>query len=184
MKNLNNFGYVGTLHIGNPPQKVRTLFDTGSTNSWVLSDLACIRISKKMMAREGGYYCYEPLRSKTFHIDEHDKRYEAAVEFGSGKLDGFFVHDKCTIGDPKSPENKLVLNDFNFGLVEHQNAFQDFDALVGLAYKSIGIKGKMPFFDSLMAQNVLEKPLFAFFMSRNTNEQSDLTLGYYDTSKF
>jgi len=37
LKNYYNFNYVGTVYVGNPPQLVRAIFDTGSTNLWVIS---------------------------------------------------------------------------------------------------------------------------------------------------
>jgi hypothetical protein len=35
-KNLEDNAYVADIYVGNPPQKLRALFDTGSTNTWVL----------------------------------------------------------------------------------------------------------------------------------------------------
>jgi len=35
--NLDDNAYVGDVYVGNPPQKIRALFDTGSTNMWVLN---------------------------------------------------------------------------------------------------------------------------------------------------
>jgi hypothetical protein len=32
--------YMGTMYFGTPPQKIRGLFDTGSANTWVLSEHA------------------------------------------------------------------------------------------------------------------------------------------------
>ena len=39
LRNYCNWNYVGKIHVGNPPQEVRTIFDTGSTNIWILSSL-------------------------------------------------------------------------------------------------------------------------------------------------
>ena len=39
LKNYCNWNYVGTINVGNPPQELRTIFDTGSTNIWMLSSL-------------------------------------------------------------------------------------------------------------------------------------------------
>ena len=36
--NLRNYIYISEFHIGNPPQKMRGVFDTGSTNTWVLNE--------------------------------------------------------------------------------------------------------------------------------------------------
>ena len=35
--NLGDTAYISEFYVGNPPQKVRGLFDTGSTNTWILS---------------------------------------------------------------------------------------------------------------------------------------------------
>ena len=32
--------YVTDIYVGNPPQKVRAIFDTGSTNTWILNKSA------------------------------------------------------------------------------------------------------------------------------------------------
>ena len=36
--NLNDNAYVSEMYVGNPPQLIKALFDTGSTNTWVLND--------------------------------------------------------------------------------------------------------------------------------------------------
>jgi len=36
--NLEDNAYISDIYIGNPPQKIRALFDTGSTNTWVLNE--------------------------------------------------------------------------------------------------------------------------------------------------
>lgn len=35
--NLEDNAYVSEMYVGNPPQLIRALFDTGSTNTWVLN---------------------------------------------------------------------------------------------------------------------------------------------------
>jgi hypothetical protein len=35
--NLEDNAYISDMYVGNPPQKIRALFDTGSTNTWVLN---------------------------------------------------------------------------------------------------------------------------------------------------
>jgi hypothetical protein len=35
--NLEDNAYVSELYVGNPPQLLRGLFDTGSTNTWILN---------------------------------------------------------------------------------------------------------------------------------------------------
>ena len=35
--NKQNFGYIGEIWLGNPPQKLRAMFDTGSTDTYFVS---------------------------------------------------------------------------------------------------------------------------------------------------
>ena len=37
--NLEDNAYVSEMYVGNPPQLVKALFDTGSTNTWVLNSM-------------------------------------------------------------------------------------------------------------------------------------------------
>ena len=45
--------------------------------------------------------------------------------------------------------------------------------------------GLTPFFDTMMNQNLIEKNIFAFYMSMNPLiDDSELTFGSYDTERF
>ena len=35
--NLADNAYISDMYVGTPPQKIRGLFDTGSTNTWILN---------------------------------------------------------------------------------------------------------------------------------------------------
>ena len=59
-----------------------------------------------------------------------------------------------------------------------------FDGIIGLAYPAMANSQAMPLFDSMIEQKLLNKNIFAFFMSLNKKEQSELSFGYYDESKF
>jgi phytepsin len=89
LKNYYNYNYVGTLYVGNPPQKVRAIFDSGSTNQWVLTSLC-----------EGERICnginmfYDPSKSSTYEPTETF----CEIEFGSGSLQGFFAFDDVRVG--------------------------------------------------------------------------------------
>ena len=37
LSNQDNFAYFGKLYMGNPPQEIECIFDTGSANPWVAS---------------------------------------------------------------------------------------------------------------------------------------------------
>ena len=97
-----------------------------------------------------------------------DKSKKVKINFGSGRLKGYFVHDKCTLGDINDPRNQIVLDNYQFGLVTSDTTFNnEFDALIGMAYPEFAEPGVTPFFDQLMAAGLLQKNVFAFHMSMN-----------------
>ena len=60
MKNSNNLAYMATVYLGTPPQKLRAIFDTGSSNTWV--------VNKKAMKKDDKIdvkYVYDDTKSST-----------------------------------------------------------------------------------------------------------------------
>jgi len=58
MKNNANMAYMATVYLGTPPQKLRAIFDTGSSNTWVVNKEA---VSDDMNVK----YPYNDKESKT-----------------------------------------------------------------------------------------------------------------------
>ena len=86
--NLSDNAYVSDFYVGNPPQKVRGLFDTGSTNTWILND------SVKLAGGAEKEYSFKPADSTSFSETEQ----RAFIQFGSGALSGNFVLDDVRLG--------------------------------------------------------------------------------------
>ena len=86
-QNLMDEMYLSELSVGNPPQTIRGLFDTGSANTWILSDSVQTKNDKS--------HAYKAKESKTFAETNLE---EKTVRFGSGTLTGRFVTDDLRIG--------------------------------------------------------------------------------------
>lgn len=98
LKNYYNYNYVGTLMVGNPPQKIRAIFDTGSTNQWVLSSLC-----ESDGCLNGDNMVYDPTMSDTFIPTDVG----VEIEFGSGPLEGFFGFDDFWVGGGEEKHKPL-----------------------------------------------------------------------------
>jgi len=84
--NLEDNAYVSDMYVGNPPQLVRALFDTGSTNTWVLNSMVDIGATKERS--------YNNLTSTTAAFTPQ----KAQIFFGSGNLAGHFITDDVRLG--------------------------------------------------------------------------------------
>ena len=194
MINAHDMSYLTEIYVGTPPQKVRAVLDTGSSNTWILAAGAISKIDSEY---EPGtpisfdandpnvFFLSDPLaydyqHSQTARVTNRT----AEVAFGSGTIGGHFLYDTVTLGDPL---NGIRVQNHHLGNVEIQeNIFVgDFEAIVGLAYPALGEKGVEPLFDSIMKEGLLESNLFAFYLTPSySGVDSDITFGYYDTSKF
>lgn len=181
-ENLEDNAYISDIYVGNPPQKLRALFDTGSTNTWVLNH--------KVQLPNGAEKEYSYDDSKSCSANKTPQR--AMIQFGSGALAGHFVNDDMRIGSCDGKSNgQLHIKNQKFGNVEKQSTIftgKNFEAIIGMAYPALAEKGVTPVFDEMMKQNLLKNNVFAFYLTSKQNEglgmKSDLTFGYYDRAKF
>lgn len=82
-ENSQHFGYVG---IGTPPQSLPVLFDTGSTEVWVVSK-ACRQMSCR------SHDSFDPVNSQSFIGSD----VSFSVNYGSGSIKGELGYDDITI---------------------------------------------------------------------------------------
>lgn len=100
LTNYKNSQYIGSIKVGNPPQEIDVIFDTGSSNFWITSnrcsDEGCL-IHKS----------FDSTKSTTYN----KLKTQVEVEFGSGTVKGVFCKDSLQIGP-------LVLPKQEFGEIE------------------------------------------------------------------
>nr|XP_016850956.1 PREDICTED: cathepsin E [Anolis carolinensis] len=164
--------YFGEISIGTPPQNFTVLFDTGSSNLWVPSvycaSKACVEHSR-----------FHPTESSTYN----EVGTSFSIHYGTGSLTGIIGMDSVTV------EGITVTNQqFAESVSEPGKTFLDseFDGILGLAYPSLAVDGVTPVFDNMMAQNLVELPLFSVYLSRNPDSSigGELIFGGYDPSLF
>ena len=85
---------------------------------------------------------------------------------------------------PNAHGREIVVNQQTFGLVQKQTTFDPtFDAIIGLAYPQMAEDAGLPLFDEMIRQGLLERNIFSFFLSHNSDEESELLFGNIDDSK-
>ena len=100
-QNLADNAYVSDIYVGNPPQPIKALFDTGSTNTWILNSKTTLPNGAEKDRS------FNAEVSSSFHSTEQ----QAKIYFGSGNLAGNFVTDTVRLGtcDGKS-SGQVVIN--------------------------------------------------------------------------
>ncbi|KAM7032687.1 cathepsin E [Acridotheres tristis] len=164
--------YFGQISIGTPPQNFTVVFDTGSSNLWVPS-IYCVSKACDKHTR------FHPTQSSTYQVIGTP----FSIQYGTGSLTGIIGSDQVAV------EGLTVSNQqFAESISEPGKAFLDaeFDGILGLAYPSLAVDGVTPFFDNLMAQNLVELPIFSVYMSSNPEspQGGELLFGGFDSSHF
>ncbi|CAM0881843.1 unnamed protein product [Alopecurus aequalis] len=157
LKNYVNAQYVGQIGVGYPPQNFTVVFDTGTSNLWVPSadcyfSIACYFHSK-----------YASGRSSTYK----ENGTPAAMHYGIGAIFGFYSEDQVTIGD-------LVVKNQEFIEATYEHGFTflaaKFDGILGLGFKEISVEGAVPVWYNMVAQGLVKKPVFSFWLNRNADD--------------
>ncbi|XP_045643461.1 cathepsin E isoform X1 [Ursus americanus] len=164
--------YFGTISIGSPPQNFTVIFDTGSSNLWVPS-VYCTSAACKTHAR------FYPSQSNTYsELGSH-----FSIQYGTGSLSGIIGADQVDV------EGLVVVGQqFGESVTEPGQTFvnAEFDGILGLGYPSLAVGGVTPVFDNMMAQNLVDIPMFSVYMSSDPEggAGSELIFGGYDHSHF
>jgi len=169
-----NAQYYGPITIGTPPQDFTVIFDTGSSNLWIPSstcpktDIACQTHDQ-----------YDSSSSSTYVANGTT----FAIQYGSGACSGFLSEDVVNIGG-------LNVQGQTFGEATHEPGLSfviaKFDGLLGFGYDSISVDHVTPVWYNILSQNLVDQPVFSFWLSQNANDAvgGELTLGGTDPSRY
>uniref|UniRef100_A0A8C5TPH1 cathepsin E n=1 Tax=Malurus cyaneus samueli TaxID=2593467 RepID=A0A8C5TPH1_9PASS len=160
--------YFGQISIGTPPQNFTVVFDTGSSNLGAFS----------LLEGSSDHSKFQPTQSSTYQVIGTP----FSIQYGTGSLTGIIGSDRVVQGLAVSNQQ------FAESISEPGKAFLDaeFDGILGLAYPSLAVDGVTPVFDNMMAQNLVELPIFSVYMSSNPEspQGGELLFGGFDTSRF
>lgn len=174
LTNYLDMEYVGSIWIGNPKQKFKVLFDTGSANIYVPGKnckcLAC-----------GAHSKYDSSASSTYKANGDSFEFNPSV----GSIKGIFDVDEISM----SEKDDFMVKDFVFAEATSISGVTfiraDFDGMVGLGPRSVSYKNAPTFIETLRNQNKIQTKAFSFYLTKNSNEDGSLlTLGGYNNSYF
>uniref|UniRef100_A0A672GDJ7 Cathepsin E-like n=1 Tax=Salarias fasciatus TaxID=181472 RepID=A0A672GDJ7_SALFA len=162
--------YFGEIRLGTPGQNFSVVLDTGSADLWVPSTY-CVSETCAVHHR------FRAFDSSTFH---HDGR-QFGIHYGSGHLLGVTARDTLEIG------GMTILNqEFGESVYEPGSSFllAKFDGVLGLAYPRLAEILGNPVFDNLMVQEIVEEPVFSFYITDGSSRGGELLLGGTDESLY
>lgn len=166
-KVASSFGQTCTIE---DQSKVWVVYDTGSTNIWIASDLC-----KSGACRLPGRHMFNHSASATFAYP--DSMLQLTVQFGTGKITGPQAVDDFHIG-PFTVYNQT------FAMIETESGsvFNDvpFEGIVGLAFDKMSANHVRPFFSSIIQQKAMQHNEFAFYFSKDKPTANALMWGGVD----
>ncbi|KAI9277206.1 aspartic peptidase domain-containing protein [Phascolomyces articulosus] len=148
----NDVQYVGKVSIGTPPQVLELNFDTGSADLWFISTLCkdCDEYNTQFNHEE----------SQTFRWGEERK--EWAIQYGDGSTaSGLVGYDTVNLGG-------LSIHDQGIELATHETKMDSVvHGILGLGFPQLcTVKGLKTPLQNLIAQNLIEKPIFSFSLGQ------------------
>jgi len=153
---------------------VWVVFDTGSTNLWVSSDLC-----RQGPCAHAGRSQYHHLRSVSYK--KPSALVQLKIRFGTGEIRGPQAVDDLHVG-PFTVKNQT------FGMIEVQDGevFEEvpFEGILGLAFPSMSAGGVTPFFDNVIEQRALGRNEFSFYFSRDVPAANAIFWGGADDAFF
>lgn len=169
-----NAQYFGDIGLGTPPQNFTVVFDTGSSNLWVPST-RCHYLSLACWF----HHRFNPKTSSSFRPNGT----KFAIQYGTGRLSGILSQDNLTIGGMHSASVTFGEALWEPSLVF---AFAHFDGILGLGFPILAVRGVQPPLDALVEQGLLEKPIFSFYLNRDSegSDGGELVLGGSDPAHY
>jgi len=167
ISDFQNAQYYGPAAVGTPPQDVKVIYDTGSSNLWVPNH-------KSFFSSK---HIYKHDKSSTYVANGT----EFKIMYGSGPVSGFFSEDTMHMSTFAIPKYTFAEVNVTKGLGPGY-AIGKFDGILGMGYDRLVVGGGPAPFSALVASGQLDEPVFAFYLG--DNQPGELVLGGVDENHY
>ncbi|ODN83743.1 hypothetical protein L202_01835 [Cryptococcus amylolentus CBS 6039] len=168
--------YLGTVHIGTPPQELLLVLDTGSADLWA-AGADC--------ANCGDGERFNPSASSTYKASSGT----FSITYGSGSASGDLGTDVVELANFTVPDITLaVVDQASTGLIR-----APLSGIMGLAFSGLSNAKATPWWETLVNAGRWDSPEFGVYLARYRNDPSAstvegdggaITFGGTDTTKF
>ncbi|OAD80475.1 hypothetical protein PHYBLDRAFT_17624 [Phycomyces blakesleeanus NRRL 1555(-)] len=174
-----NVGYYGEIFLGEPPQRFNVIFDTGSSDLWVVSrncepDAVCQHHHRFNHTASTSYI---DLESELKGSSERETGLRKKLQYGSGYVRAHIGKDTLQVAGIRL-ENQAI-GDAIVLSQEFKNT--PFDGIFGLGLADLTSSSYLPPFYSMLEQDILDEPVFAIYTEMGGGE---IDFGAIDKSRF
>ncbi|KAI8638840.1 aspartic peptidase domain-containing protein [Parasitella parasitica] len=165
-------GYYGEISIGLPPQNFNVIFDTGSSDLWVVSSQCTSNVCKS-------HQKFDLHSSNTYQESEEDNEGVVQVEYGTGSIQGHVGTDVVALAN-----NEIVLQDQV--IVDAFDISRDFigspfHGIFGLGLNGLSSSTRSSPLYAMIDQDLIQEPIFAIYSQHNAGE---IDFGSVDKNRY
>ncbi|CRG95343.1 plasmepsin VI, putative [Plasmodium gallinaceum] len=171
--NFHNSQFIGDIEIGNPPQKFKVVFDTGSSN-FAIPSIKCVK---------GGcssHKKFNPEKSNTFtkFLKNNKESIYTYIQYGTGTSILEYGYDDVYLKGLKIKNQSIGL-----AIEESLHPFSDlpFDGIVGLGFPDRDFIFQnnyvTPLIETIKTQNLLKRNIFSFYVPDKLEKLGSITFG-------
>lgn len=171
LTNIENIYYYGYVSLGTPAKKFRVIFDTGSSDLWVVSTSCTTAVCKKKTR----------YNAKSSRSDAKSNKY-FIIMYGDGSfVEGRTIFDVCWIGGVKINRQGFAQVNYLYGMDNDKN-----DGIMGLGYKAIASSKFATPVDNAFSQKKIPNKIVSFWLSQNLSSDSggSVMFGGIDSTRY
>ncbi|KAG7220734.1 hypothetical protein INR49_017848 [Caranx melampygus] len=119
---------------------------------------------------------FNPQQSSTFKWGNQP----ISIQYGTGSMTGYLGSDTVEVGGLSVTNQVFGLSQTEAPFMAHMEA----DGILGLAFQSIAADNVVPVFDNMIKQGLVTDDVFSVYLSRNSEEGSEVIFGGVDGSHY